>query len=125
MRKGTHDYNPISTIQELVNFGRAELSNPNGKVQRRHFFVIDDNEIKQPPAAKIVTGSRSLYAYRVRGSMGSMQVEARPFACYCDGCVRFAHCHRPGGPWQGTSAGDLTPTQVSTEASDSDSVSSQ
>jgi len=33
---GTPEYNPISTIQELVNFVNAKLGHPGGKVQRRY-----------------------------------------------------------------------------------------
>jgi hypothetical protein len=118
MRKGNREHNPISDIKDLVDFGKRELADPDGKVQRRHFFEVDDSEVVQPPEAEQVKGSRSLYAYRVRGSTGSNLVEARPFACYCDGCIRFAECHRPGGPWRGTPAGVLTQAPDSSDTSE-------
>jgi hypothetical protein len=118
MRKGNREHNPISDIKDLVDFGKRELADPDGKVQRRHFFEVDDSEVVQPPEAEQVKGSRSLYAYRVRGSTGSNLVEARPFACYCDGCIRFAECHRPGGPWRGTPAGVLTQAPDSSDMSE-------
>jgi hypothetical protein len=106
--KGTRDSNPINTISDLVAFGRNHLAVPSsgGKVQRRHFFHIQD-KLPVPPDAVPVEWSSLLYAFRVEGSKNSNTVHARPFACFCDGCLRFASCTRRRDPWKETTAGYL------------------
>jgi hypothetical protein len=100
----TRDHCPITTPAELVSYGRDHLSIPvraRGKrhVTRRHFFLVEGT-IPQAKDGVPVKGSSMLYAFRVRGSQGSAEVEAREVTCYCETCLCFGNCQRPGGLWK-------------------------
>ena len=39
---GTRTHNPIKNVDDLVEFGRKHLANPQGQlVKRRHFYKLD------------------------------------------------------------------------------------
>jgi len=103
LKTATRDNNPINTPADLVTYGNDHLSKPNrspGKrqVTKRHFFYVD-GEVPKAKDGVPVKGSSALYAFRARGSEGSAEVQARLFTCYCELCLSFGNCQRPGGLW--------------------------
>jgi hypothetical protein len=103
-RKATRDFNPISSLADLVSFGREHMAYPQrGNVARRHFF-LQEGKVSDAKDGVRVEGSSKMYAFRCQGSKGSATVEARGFSCPCNICLRFGDCRRPGGPWETTVA---------------------
>jgi len=117
--KGTKENNPISTIEELVDFGRRHLAEPkhlakpsrrdDPHIRHRHFYHVKE-KVAMPGEAMQFAGSKAYFAYRTDESG---RVQARHFACYCDACLtRTGTCTRPVSPWKDTNTGYLTASQA-------------
>jgi len=76
------------------------------QVTKRHFFYVDGT-FPQAKDGVPVKKSSMLYAFRVKGTVSSAEVQARQFSCYCERCLSFGNCGRPGGAWQKTTAGHV------------------
>ena len=121
--KATRDFNPITSLTDLVDFGRAHMSQPHtrkdGKVTERRFF-LQEGEVPAAKKGVKVKGSSKMYAFRCQGSKGTATVEAREFSCPCNICLHFGDCKRPGGPWETIDAAFVGETDGDLSESESD-----